>query len=103
VLLEEGGRESYRREAEAFAAAGSKGPLPPAYYLAISGGDENGTFGAGLLIGWKTGRAPSCVASAVLSLPTLSAEGLRRNLLLRCAAGCPHDACKAVFLHHAVV
>jgi predicted acylesterase/phospholipase RssA len=52
ALLEQDGRESYRREAEAFAAAGNKGPLPPANYLAISGGGENGAFGAGLLIGW---------------------------------------------------
>jgi predicted acylesterase/phospholipase RssA len=52
ALLEEDGRESYRRETEAFAAAGNQGPLPPANYLAISGGGENGAFGAGLLIGW---------------------------------------------------
>jgi predicted acylesterase/phospholipase RssA len=52
ALLEEDGRESYRRETEAFAAAGNKGPLPPANYLAISGGGENGAFGAGLLVGW---------------------------------------------------
>ncbi|WP_205625083.1 hypothetical protein [Geminicoccus roseus] len=27
-------------------------PLPPAEFLAISGGGENGAFGAGLLVGW---------------------------------------------------
>ena len=27
-------------------------PLPPAYFLAISGGGDNGAFGAGLLNGW---------------------------------------------------
>ncbi len=32
--------------------AGHTGPLPPASYLAISGGGENGAFGAGLLCGW---------------------------------------------------
>ena len=52
ALLEEDGDESYRREAAAFAAAGNDGPLPPANYLAISGGGEDGAFGAGLLIGW---------------------------------------------------
>jgi predicted acylesterase/phospholipase RssA len=28
------------------------GPLPPAYFLALSGGGEDGAFGAGLLAGW---------------------------------------------------
>jgi predicted patatin/cPLA2 family phospholipase len=32
--------------------AGEEGPLPPAAYLAISGGGDNGAFGAGLLNGW---------------------------------------------------
>ena len=29
-------------------------PLPPANYLAVSGGGDNGAFGAGLLNGWTT-------------------------------------------------
>jgi predicted acylesterase/phospholipase RssA len=34
--------------------------LPPAAYLAISGGGDNGAFGAGLLNGWtKTGTRPT--------------------------------------------
>src|SRR5262245_27596353 len=32
--------------------AGETGPLPPAYFLAISGGGANGAYGAGLLCGW---------------------------------------------------
>src|SRR5262245_22907340 len=32
---------------------GAEGPLPPASYLAISGGGDNGAFGAGLLSGWS--------------------------------------------------
>jgi predicted acylesterase/phospholipase RssA len=52
ALLEEDGREAYQREVAILAAAGNKGPLPPANYLAISGGGENGAYGAGLLIGW---------------------------------------------------
>src|SRR5262245_40267483 len=32
---------------------GEEGPLPPAAYLAISGGGDNGAFGAGLLSGWS--------------------------------------------------
>jgi hypothetical protein len=31
---------------------GSTGALPPVYFLAISGGGDNGAFGAGLLNGW---------------------------------------------------
>jgi hypothetical protein len=34
------------------ASNGSIGQLPPAYFLAISGGGDNGAFGAGLLNGW---------------------------------------------------
>jgi predicted acylesterase/phospholipase RssA len=35
------------------------GPLPPAAYLAISGGGDDGAFGAGLLNGWtKSGTRP---------------------------------------------
>lgn len=31
---------------------GLTGPLPPAHFLAISGGGDDGAFGAGLLTGW---------------------------------------------------
>ena len=31
---------------------GRSGPLPPAYFLAISGGGDNGAYGAGFLNGW---------------------------------------------------
>ena len=34
------------------AAQGRTGDLPTAYYLAISGGGDNGAFGAGFLNGW---------------------------------------------------
>ena len=30
---------------------GHQGPLPPATALAVSGGGDNGAFGAGLLVG----------------------------------------------------
>ena len=40
------------RERVALAALGYKGPLPPAAFLALSGGGDNGAFGAGLLVGW---------------------------------------------------
>ena len=58
-MVEEG-FASYRRERDYAAANGHRGPLPPAYYLAISGGGENGAFGAGLLVGWTAaGTRPS--------------------------------------------
>jgi hypothetical protein len=38
---------------------GHTGPLPPAAYLAVSGGGDNGAFGAGFLSGWtRTGQRP---------------------------------------------
>jgi hypothetical protein len=35
----------------------SNGDLPPAYFLAISGGGDNGAYGAGLLEGWSASGA----------------------------------------------
>jgi len=46
------GIEAYKREQEQFAKAGHTGNLPPAVFLTISGGGDNGAFGAGLLNGW---------------------------------------------------
>lgn len=45
--------ESVRREQEAMQQERLFGPLPPANFLAISGGGEDGAFGAGLLVGWS--------------------------------------------------
>jgi predicted acylesterase/phospholipase RssA len=50
-MLQEG-LDAYNREVAARAAAGERGPLPPAEILAVSGGGEDGAFGAGLLVGW---------------------------------------------------
>ncbi len=44
--------DGVRREQEYLVRRGHKGPLPPAAYLAISGGGDNGAFAAGLLNGW---------------------------------------------------
>ena len=45
-------RESLRREISWRKSQGLTGPLPPASFLAISGGGDDGAFTAGLLNGW---------------------------------------------------
>ena len=53
-------RDSIKREQAYLAANGHLGPLPPAVFLAISGGGDNGAFGAGLLNGWTAaGNRPT--------------------------------------------
>jgi predicted acylesterase/phospholipase RssA len=44
--------QSWNREREHLATRGEVGPLPPAAFLALSGGGDNGAFGAGVLSGW---------------------------------------------------
>lgn len=54
------GIESGKREQAYLAQTGHSGPIPPAVFLAISGGGDNGAFGAGLLNGWTAaGNRPS--------------------------------------------
>jgi hypothetical protein len=51
-------RRLYAREVRYFASLGR--PVPPEFILAISGGGDNGAFGAGLLVGWsETGTRPN--------------------------------------------
>ena len=64
AMIEEGMRALEREEA-ALRAAGNARPgqggvkLPPVNYLAVSGGGDNGAFGAGLMNGWtETGTRP---------------------------------------------
>jgi predicted patatin/cPLA2 family phospholipase len=45
-------KAAYELELAQWRAAGNRGPLPRAELLAISGGGEDGAFGAGLLCGW---------------------------------------------------
>ncbi len=40
------------REKAFLARSRQRSALPPANFLAISGGSDNGAFGAGLLVGW---------------------------------------------------
>ena len=52
LMIEEGMR-ALQRETEFLQAAGkATRQLPPANYLAVSGGGDNGAFGAGLINGW---------------------------------------------------
>jgi hypothetical protein len=45
-------RSSLAKEQQWLASQGRTGDLPPAYFLAISGGGDNGAYGAGFLNGW---------------------------------------------------
>jgi hypothetical protein len=59
-LVIEDAKSSYYRELSEWRNTGHTGPLPPSAYLAISGGAENGAFGAGFLNGWTAaGTRPS--------------------------------------------
>ena len=59
TALAEDFRAGIQRERDALAAAGHTGPLPPANFLALSGGGDKGAFGAGILVGWsKAGTRP---------------------------------------------
>ena len=48
-----GGR-LFERESKHFSSLGR--PIPPESLLAISGGGDNGAFGAGVLVGWSESR-----------------------------------------------
>jgi hypothetical protein len=53
---------------------GLTGPLPPAQFLAISGGGDDGAFGAGLLTGWtRLGTRPEFKLVTGISTGALSA------------------------------
>jgi hypothetical protein len=59
-MIEEATRALAREEAALQATGQSIARLPPAYYLAVSGGGDNGAFGAGLMNGWTaTGTRPT--------------------------------------------
>jgi predicted acylesterase/phospholipase RssA len=63
-----------QREIEARQRAGEKGPLPPTEMLAISGGGDDGAFGAGLLVGWTArGDRPTFKGVTGVSTGALSA------------------------------
>jgi hypothetical protein len=45
-------RSSFAKEQQWRASSGQTGELPPVYFLAVSGGGDNGAYGAGFLNGW---------------------------------------------------
>lgn len=62
------------RELAFRAQSGDTGALPPAQLLAVSGGGDNGAFGAGLLCGWTaTGKRPQFKAVTGVSTGALIA------------------------------
>jgi hypothetical protein len=59
AMMEEGTRAVEREQAALRSAGKPTTRLPPVDYLAVSGGGDNGAFGAGLLNGWtETGKRP---------------------------------------------
>ncbi|HSE76858.1 MAG TPA: patatin-like phospholipase family protein [Alphaproteobacteria bacterium] len=46
------GMAAFERERALLRQAGRTAAIPPANFLSISGGGDNGAFGAGLLVGW---------------------------------------------------
>jgi hypothetical protein len=65
---------STRREIESRRRSGQGGRLPPIKLLAISGGGDDGAFGAGLLLGWTArGDRPSFKGVTGVSTGALSA------------------------------
>ena len=58
-LIEKEFVDSWSREKQYLRMRGYTGSLPPVSYLAISGGGDDGAYGAGFLNGWsQTGRRP---------------------------------------------
>jgi hypothetical protein len=65
---------SLEKEKAWLAAHGAPAEMPPAYFLAISGGGDNGAFGAGLLNGWTAaGTRPEFKAVTGVSTGALIA------------------------------
>ena len=67
-------KQSYYREQAYLAQQGQTGTLPPANFLALSGGGDNGAFGSGLLSGWTAaGNRPEFKAVTGISTGALIA------------------------------
>lgn len=67
-------RSSLAKEQQWLASQGQAGQLPPVHFLAISGGGDNGAYGAGFLNGWTaTGTRPEFKAVTGISTGALIA------------------------------
>jgi predicted patatin/cPLA2 family phospholipase len=67
-------QNSLAKEQQWLASQGRTGDLPPAYLLAISGGGDNGAYGAGFLNGWtSSGTRPEFKAVTGVSTGALIA------------------------------
>ena len=67
-------RSSVTKEQQWLASQGRGAELPPAYFLAISGGGDNGAYGAGFLNGWTaSGTRPEFKAVTGISTGALIA------------------------------
>src|SRR5512147_503903 len=65
---------AFEREQAEWRGSGHQAPLPPAEFLAISGGGEDGAFGAGLLVGWSAaGTRPQFKGVTGISTGALTA------------------------------
>jgi hypothetical protein len=65
---------SVRKEVAYRKSQGRSGPLPASQYLAISGGGDDGAYGAGLLVGWTArGDRPTFKAVTGVSTGALTA------------------------------
>ncbi len=65
---------SFERERAYLVRSGHRGDLPPASFLAVSGGGDNGAFGAGLLVGWtEAGTRPEFKVVTGISTGALTA------------------------------
>lgn len=72
-MLQEG-LASYQREMDYRKLQGYTGSLPEADFLAISGGGEDGAYGAGLLVGWSAaGTRPAFKLVTGISTGALAA------------------------------
>lgn len=66
--------ESWKQERAAYHLAADEHHYPDSYHLAISGGGQNGAFGAGVLCGWtKRGDRPTFTIVTGISTGALTA------------------------------
>ena len=82
-------RQAAAAEQQARSRAGAAGPLPPAAFLALSGGGDNGAFAAGLLNGWTAaGKRPQFklvtgISTGALIAPFAFVGGAKHDQALR--------------------